>query len=56
MVLAGTDRDSTDGTAVPLLESRTTVDGRQAAYVCERFACRLPVTSVESLLGELGLG
>ena len=55
VVLAGSDRDSTDGTAVPLLESRTTVDGRQAAYVCERFACRLPVTSVDALLGELGL-
>jgi hypothetical protein len=55
VVFAGSDRDSTDGTAVPLLESRTTVDGRQAAYVCERFACRLPVTSVEALLEELGV-
>ena len=54
IVLAGTDRDSTDGTAVPLLEGRTTVDGRQAAYVCERFACRLPVTEVDALLEELG--
>jgi uncharacterized protein YyaL (SSP411 family) len=53
-VLAGTDRDRTDGTAVPLLEGRTSVDGRQAAYVCERFACRLPVTDVEAVLEELG--
>jgi hypothetical protein len=56
VVLAGTDRDSTDGTAVPLLESRTTVDGQQAAYVCERFACHLPVTEAEALLEALGEG
>jgi uncharacterized protein YyaL (SSP411 family) len=29
---------------VPLLEGRTLVDGRTAVYVCERFACALPVT------------
>ena len=33
----------------PLLRERTTVDGHQAAYVCERFACQLPVTGVEAL-------
>ncbi len=29
---------------IPLLTGRTEVDGRTAVYLCERFACRLPVT------------
>ena len=31
-------------TDVPLLEGRSEVDGKTAVYVCERFACSLPVT------------
>jgi uncharacterized protein YyaL (SSP411 family) len=34
---------------VPLLEGRTPVDGVPAAYVCENFNCRWPVTSAEDL-------
>ncbi len=34
---------------VPLLEGRTTVDGQAAVYVCERFACALPVTDPAEL-------
>jgi uncharacterized protein YyaL (SSP411 family) len=47
VVLAGGTGD------VPLLEGREPVDGRAAAYVCENFACQLPVTSPEELAKSL---
>ncbi len=51
VVLAGGE----EGTEQPeLMARRTAVDGSPAAYVCERFACRRPVTQPEELAALLG--
>ena len=39
-----------------LLADRTALDGRPTAYVCRHFVCRLPVTTVEELVGQLDRG
>ncbi len=45
--------DAAARAAVPLLEERGLVNGRAAAYVCQGFVCRQPVTEPDALLAEL---
>jgi uncharacterized protein YyaL (SSP411 family) len=37
----------------PLLADRALLDGRPTAYVCERFACRVPVNEASELRAQL---
>ena len=53
VVAAAVPGDAAAAGSVPLLDGRTTVDGRPAAYVCEGFVCRLPVTTPEGLAAQL---
>ena len=45
--------DAGRASRVPLLEGKTDVNGRPAAYVCEDGACKLPVTSPQEMRGLL---
>jgi uncharacterized protein YyaL (SSP411 family) len=53
LVLAAGAPDDASAADVPLLAGRPLLDGRPAAYVCERFACRRPVADAEDLEAEL---
>lgn len=53
VVLAAGPGDGTPS-SVPLLEGRTSLDGRPAAYVCRRFACQTPVSEPGELAALLG--
>jgi len=45
--------ENPEGDALPLLEGRTTIDGKPTAYVCENFVCQRPVTEVEKFLSQI---
>ena len=52
-VLAGAQGDGGVGIDSPLLEDRPQVDGKPTAFVCENYACQLPVTDPEALAAQL---
>jgi uncharacterized protein YyaL (SSP411 family) len=51
LVLAG--GDGADPQDVPLLEGRVPLHGQPAAYVCERFTCKRPISGPEELRAVL---
>jgi uncharacterized protein YyaL (SSP411 family) len=53
VLAAGDPADPSPAEAVPLLRDRPLVDGQPAAYVCQGFACRAPVTDPEALRADL---
>ena len=53
-VLVGASREGTAASSgLPLLDGRGMMDGKPTAYVCENYACQLPVTDAESLAAQL---
>jgi uncharacterized protein YyaL (SSP411 family) len=55
-VLAGKrDGDTSADDLIPLLRDRVAIGGRATAYVCERLACKLPVSDPAALAEQLGI-
>ena len=53
-VIVGADSENAaTESGLPLLEGRGMVDGKPTAYVCENYACQLPVTDAEALAKQL---
>ena len=53
-VVVGADGETAAASSgLPLLEGRGMVDGKPTAYVCENYACQLPVTDAEALAAQL---
>ena len=52
-VLVVADPKTSEGSGYPLLSGRALVDGKAAAYVCENYVCKLPVTDPRELAIQL---
>lgn len=48
--------DTRAAALLPLLVDRPMIEGKATAYVCERFVCKQPVTTVGELAAQLGGG
>ena len=56
-VVAGmSSEDDAVAEELGLLEGRVLIGGQPTAYVCQNYACQMPVTDPESLLEQLGAG
>ena len=53
VVVGASGQDLAAASGLPLLEGRGMVDGKPTAYVCENYACQLPVTDTKSLAAQL---
>ncbi len=53
LIRAFTPHDVEDNQTPPLLDYRALVDGKPAAYVCEHFICKRPVTDWDALAALL---
>lgn len=57
VVMVRTDENAAALAAIaPYTETQVPVDGKATAYVCENFACKMPTTKVEELIGYLRTG
>jgi uncharacterized protein YyaL (SSP411 family) len=54
LVLAHPDQVEALSQRIPLLAARTAIGGVPTAYVCQNYACRLPVTTPTALAEQLG--
>ena len=52
-VLVVADPKTSEDSGYPLLSGRALVDGQAAAYVCENYVCKLPVTDPRELAIQL---
>ena len=53
-LVTGGDAGGAPEIRIPLLEGKTPVEGRPAAYVCRDRVCGLPIPDADALARELG--
>ncbi len=53
VVVGAEGQGTASASGMPLLEGRGMVDGKPTAYVCENYACQLPVTDAGALAAQL---